>query len=625
MLSKLLFSRVSIAALLTFSFGFADLAPFNFVTSVKGIAQAQTSTIVLERLSIQAGVYKFIVPRLEVTGTTLTKNDLKSIFDSKSKEPAKVNLAKLNFQEAIIPELIVETKIADRADRQVYKNVKLTGAVAGKIAFMSADGGSFNSKTAGKGSKTSLGTFKGSYDAMLIEGLDLVAIAQIFNEKSDDENAPMQTIYTSYMLNGLQFEINSSDNDMKFSTGKMVAGAFKSRAGKYGFLEFAEILKENPDLDDMDTSEKAKLFNGTLQIFSNFDLGPWQIDNLAVNMKVKDKEATSKKTLDFKIASIKFGQLDTNFRMDDLSMLSPDDKVFMKIASYEVKGYSFKPTLEAAKAFIAAGKFEAEDIANLDYREFMPVLGGSEIKGLEIQAPDRKGDFGGSNIKMGIGSIKTSLSNQIRGIPTALSYKLNNLTIDIPAVSTNQGFQIIRDNGMERFDFSATIDAKWLEESKEFALTDISVIGEKLGSFKLSGAIGNMPREIFSGSMSTAQILALALTAKAAEIRIENKGLLDIALKAVGKDKDKSPEDLKKDLVSGVKEALKKLIGETEKSKAVIAGVETFLQNGKSLTISVKPKSVPDRSLDGIGAMEIFLAKEPKDVLDKLDVDVRAE
>ncbi len=618
---KSLFSKVSVVAL-TASFSLIDIAPFNIVPF--STAQAQSANIVLEKLNIQAGIYKFIAAKIEVSGTSLTKKELIAILDGKSKEPAKQSLAKLNFAEAIIPELIIETKIADRADRQIYKNVKLSNVVAGKIARMSADGANFESKPASKKDKYGVGAFKGTYDAMNIEGLDLVAIAQVFNEKSNDENAPMQTIYSGYTLAGFRFDMSSPEAEIVMSAGKTSAGAFTARAGKYGFLEFVEMMKENPDVDDMDQEDKVKFFSSLLHIFSNFDLGPWQIDKLAISINNKDKKTPEKKNVDFKIASLKFGQPDSNFRMDGLDISVPDEKIIMKLASYDVKGYSLKPTLDAARAFVAAGKFESEDIAALDYREFMPVLGSSELNGLELQAPDKKGDFGG-DIKMGVGQIKTSLSNQIRGIPTALSYKLSNLTIDVPALSVNEGVRFMRDNGIEKLDFSAAIEAKWLEETKQFAIQDISVTGEKLGSLKLSGAIGNMPKELFSGTMGGAQLLALALTAKAADVKIENKGFLELALKGASKDKNKTPEELKKEFVANIKDGLEKSIGDNEKSKAVIAGIEIFLNNGKSLTISVKPKADPQRSLDGIGAMDIFLAKEPKDVLDKLDVEVRAE
>ncbi len=621
MLSRSLFSKVSIIALTPF-LGVINVAPFNIVPF--STAQAQSTNLTLEKLSIQAGIYKIIVPKVEFSGTNLTKKELLAILDGKSKEPAKQSLAKLNFAEAVIPELILETRIANRADRQIYKNVKLSNVVAGKIALISADGASFDSKTTVKSEKKGAGSFKGTYDAMSIDNLDLVTIAQVFNEKSLDDNAPMQTIYTGYTLAGLRFDMTTPDGQILMSAGKMSAGAFTARAGKYGFMEFAELMRDNPDIDDMDQEDKVKFYSSLLQIFSNFDIGPWQMDKLAINIDFKDKKSLEKKNIDFKIASLKFGQPDLNFHMDGLDISVPEKKISVKLASYDVKGYSLKPTLDAAKAFVAAGKFEPEDIAAIDYREFIPILGGSELNKLELQAPDIKGDYG-SDIKMGIGQIKTSLSNQIRGIPTALSYKISNLTIDTPVSSPNEGIQFMRDNGIEKLDFSAAIEAKWVEERKEFAISDISISAEKLGSLKLSGAIGNMPKELFSGTIGSAQLLALALTAKAAELKIENKGLLELALKGAAKDKNKTPEDLKKDLITIIKQELEKHFGNNEKSMAVMTGIETFLNNGKSLTISVKPKADPERSLDGIGAMDIFLAKEPKDILDKLDVDVKTE
>jgi hypothetical protein len=623
-----IFSYISRSALLVAAFGITDIGSSNLPLFSTSIVHAQSANIILSNVVVPAGVYKFTLPKIEISGTNLTKAEFLAILDPKSKVSAKQRFAKLSFTDATIPELIVESKIADRVDRQTYRNVKLSNAVSGKIARISADGGAFESKAASKKDKSGIGSFKGVYEALSVDGLDLLAAIQVFGETSNDENAPMQTIYSGYTLNGFRFDMSSPDADIVFSGGKTSSGAFTAKAGKFGFLDFADMLKENPDVDDMDNDEKVKFFSSLLQLFSNFDLGPWQMDNLAMSMKVSDKKSDKKddkKNIDFKIASIKAGHSDSNFRIDGIDMSMPDENISLKLASYDIKGYSLKPTLEVVSALVAKGNFESENIATIDFRDFIPVLGSSELRGLEMQAPDKKGDFGGGIVKVGIGQIKTSLSNQIHGIPTALNYALNNVTIEIPEKSPNEGIRLMRDNGIEKLDFSAKIDAKWVEERKEFALSDISASVEKLGSVKVSGAIGNMPKELFSGSMTTAQILALALTAKAAEVRIENKGLLELALKVAGKDKNKSSEDFKRELVEGVKSGLEKAVGESEQAKAVIAGFTTFLQNGKSLTVSVKPKANPDRSLDGIGAMDIFLAKEPKDVLDKLDVDVKAE
>jgi hypothetical protein len=621
------FNHISRAALLVAAFGVADIGSRALTLFSSSIAQAQSANITLEKIVIPAGVYKITLPKVEVFGTSLTKKELLDILDAKSKVPAKQRFAKLSFAEAIIPELIVETKIGDRADRQTYKNVKLSNAVSGKIARINADGGIFDSKPASKKDKSGIGSFKGAYDALSLDGLDLMAGIQVFGETSNDENAPMQTIYSGYTVAGFRFDMGSPDAEIVMSGGKLSSGAFMARAGKFGFLDFSEMLKENPDIDDMDNDEKVKFFSSLLQLFSNFDLGPWQMENLAMTMKIDDKKSGikgDKKNIDFKIASLKAGQADSNFHIDGLEMSMPDENISLKLASYEIKGYSLKPTLEAARALVAKGNFESENIATIDFRDFIPVLGSSELRGLEMQAPDKKGDFGGGIVKVGIGQIKTSLSNQIHGIPTALNYALNNVTIEIPEKSPNEGIRLMRDNGIEKLDFSAKIDAKWVEERKEFAISDISTSVEKLGSVKISGAIGNMPKELFSGSMTTAQILALALTAKAAEVRIENKGLLELAVKAAKND-SKSSDEFKSEVIEKIKKDLDKSFGENDKAKAVIAGLATFLQNGKSLTVSVKPKADPDRSLDGIGAMDIFLAKEPKDVLDKLDVDVKAE
>ncbi len=598
---------------------------------------AQPLPVKIDKLVFDLGIYSITVPKMEMSGTTLTKAEIQEIFSLKSQKPLLQRLEKFSFSEATIPDLIIATRLAGQVTSTTYKNVKLFNVVAGRIGRYTADSASLTASTDTDNGGMKL---KAEYLGMSVEGFDIAAITRVLSETTGDENARMQTLSESMSVDSVRYEMKSPDADMTMSSGKLKSGSFKARPGKISLLDFFDTIKnkDKGDFEDMDDEEKAKFFSSLVQIVSNFEFGGSEIENLVMHFSVADAAADKKpgklaagkpqnakrQTIDMRIANIKFATQDVNFHLEGLEMSIPDEDINLKIASYDLKGYSLKPTLDAARAFIATGKFDQEDLESIDPRDFMPTLGTSRLAGLSMQAPDKKGDFGGP-VKLSIAEIKSSLSNQIRGVPTALSYRLDHATIEIPANSTNEGVRFMRENGLEKLDFSAVIEAAWNESNKELAISEISFSGEKMGAVKFSGKIGNMPKEIFSSGLSTSQILALALTAKSAEITIENKGIMGLTLKTQAKEKGKTEDEIKQQMITDTKAELVKEFGEGDKVNAVVAGLTTLLSNGKSLTISVKPKSTPDRSLDGLGAMDIFLSKNPKEFLEKVDVEVKAE
>ncbi len=590
-------------------------------------AFAQGAPVVIEKLVIPAGFYVFKIPKIEFSGTTLNKAEIMAIFDVKSKVPLKDRLTKFTFRDAVAPELVIETNLAGDTTRTVYRNAKLSDVVAGKIGRFSADGASFSAKNIGKDTSIAM---NGDYGALVAEGVDIPAINRIISETSQDANAPMETLYASYTIAGMKVEGQLPDGKMLFSMGKVSGGNFRGRPGKLPLFDFIEILKDNPDPDDMDDEDVQKLVTSLIQMFRNIEFGHLEMSDFS--MEIQPKEAGKKagagsakqpvKPVEFKIASMKFGQPDTSFRMEGLQMEVPSEKVLLKLGSYEFKGYSLTPTLDAVQKLLDEGNIKELDPSKLDVRDFMPVLGTSMTSGLEMQAPDKKGDFGGP-IKMGIASTKTEFGNQVRGIPTSIRYAIRNLTIDLPESSTDKGVLEMKAMGIEKLDVSFVLDAKWDEATKEFKISELSLNGEKFGVVRFSGSIGNIPKEMFSGSLSTAQILMLALTAKNAEISFENKGFLaavDKGIKKGAEDAGQTEAEFRQKGLDSMKAELVSKLGEGPVVDQIVSAIKTFSNGGKSLSISVKAKNDL-----GVGAMDFIASENPKELLAKVDIQVKAE
>jgi hypothetical protein len=127
-----------------------------------------------------------------------------------------------------------------------------------------------------------------------------------------------------------------------------------------------------------------------------------------------------------------------------------------------------------------------------------------------------------------------------------------------------------------------------------------------------------MSKEFFSVPLSTLQIMAVALTAKSAEIQVDNAGLLEMGLKAAVRKSGKPEAAIRNEAVEALKKELSKSLAGTPAQTAIIDGFSRFLQGGKSLTIAARAKNG-----FGIGAVDFISSTKPKDLLNKIDLQVQ--
>ncbi len=587
-----------------------------------GVSLAQDGVVTLENVVIPAGQITYRINSARVTGTALSEAELLAILEPGAPATVRERLEKLTFAEAVVAEFTVETAMAGTLNRTTYRNIRFLDVVAGKAGRVQFDGATLSVIPAANGTPAPL---TGSVGASFVERLNIPGMLRAFGDTSDNDSAPMETLYAAYTIGPFRLEGTVPDGAIAMSIDRLAGANFRGRPGKIGFLPLMALIQRNPDAKLMTPEDKQTIFTGLVQFFRNFDYGSLEVDNVSMSLRISPAAAarpvpdgkSAPKSVDMKMASMRFGIADANFRLEGLEMGIPDDAISVKLGLYEIKGYSLTPTLDALYELLQTTDISDLDMAKLDFRDFMPVLGRVTLRNISMEGPDKDGTFGG-RMKFGIGETNQAWGNQIRGIPTSLVYTIGNVTIDLPENSKEEAFVFLRANGLRKLDFSASLVAKWNEETKEFGLSELSVSGDKLGSVKVSAAIGNMSREFFSVPPSTVQMLALALTAKSAEIQAQNAGLLEMGLKMAARKAAKPEAAIRKDIVEAVKQELSKSMAGTPAQAAIVDGVSRFLQGGKSLTIGVKAKNG-----FGIGAMDFVTATNPKDVLNKIDVQVQ--
>ena len=581
---------------------------------------AQPAPIIVENVRILGGLYSFKIPRMEIRGANFSREDLLAVLAGTGAQPMSKRIAAMSFSEATMPELIQETDLAGDVSRTVYKDVKLTNAVNGSLGSVISSSAATESRSTVKNAasgKNETSVINGSFDKIAIENLDIAASVRAFGEVSDDAAVPMLRIYSAYSAQNFALAGTVPNGRLSLSVRRITGRDFEAKPGKTGFLDFVAIVKETPDVEDMDDEEKQKFFSSLLQFFTNIDFGSAQADDLSMSIDVDDAGKKPKPgeptSIAFKMTSMRFGDADANLRLEGISMTLPKEKIELGLNSYEVKGFSLKPTLDRLKQMVDAGKFDEEDWKAVDPREFMPVFGSIAMKGLTVTGPEIVD-------ALRLASHEVALGNQIKGVPTSFSYTIRDLAFSLPEKADDPQLAMLNDLGIRRLNLSVALTSNWDEASKEIRITEISAREDKLGSLRFSGVIGNVQKEFFSSSLSTVQILALAMTARSAELRIENGGIVDVVVKDRARISGKSEAEVRAAAIETLKRDLTSAVGDVPATRAVVEGAAKLLNGGRSLTIKVKA-----RNELGLGMMDFIAAAKPAEVIEKVDVEVTSE
>jgi hypothetical protein len=206
------------------------------------------------------------------------------------------------------------------------------------------------------------------------------------------------------------------------------------------------------------------------------------------------------------------------------------------------------------------------------------------------------------------------------GIPTALKLTLDGLSMPISPRETRDGLKDIAALGYKGVDLSAGIEGAWSEARNEFAISNISFAGVDMGTLTLSGLLGNISKDVFSGDTALAQVALLGASAKKLDIKVQDKGLFARVLEREAKAKKKSAEDLRKEFGTIAAVGLPAILGPSDGAKAIAAALARFVAKPGTLTLSAAAKSA-----SGIGLADVIAISDPSAIFEKLDVKASAE
>ncbi|WP_132251396.1 hypothetical protein [Methylobacterium segetis] len=624
-------ARASVCAL-------ALLSPAPLVVPQAAWAQEAASAVqdvTLQDVVLPFGSTVLTMPRITVSGTRLSKDDLLAILKADSPEPWATRLARLDAASLTIPELR-SVHAGPGASRQtvVYRDVAARDVRAGKAAELSAAGAAV---TVAGGPETGSGT----YGRIGATDIDLAALARLYAVAGDGKG-PVQRVYASVSIADVVY------TDDRGTTVKLARvegrdlGGRQIPGGWTGALDaFAGL-----DLDKASPADRARVTAAAADLVEAVSVGGLEARGLSIS------ESKSAEPLLLEIGRMAYaGQgPEAGMNLEDLAFAQKG--VRSRVGKLTLTGFSLAPTVEALRR-LSDPKAEATDDA---LRRLTPVIGTLAMQDISLDLPpeagkaapapapkaparDSAGDPFENAARQALGAkpptvksapAETPLHVGLRnaaitfgpprdGVPTASRLSLTGLTLPASTVAGVPGLGSLTAYGYQDLDLNVVADTAWDEGRRELSVREVSVSGKDMGTLRLTGTLGGIGPEIFDPDAGVSGLAMLSATAKALDLTIENTGLFERFINAQSKVLSLKPDELRQEYVTASVLGVPVILGNSPAAKAIGAAMGQFVTKPGRLSVTAKAKDGT-----GVGVADFSTAGSPGAVLDKLDVDARA-
>jgi hypothetical protein len=239
-------------------------------------------------------------------------------------------------------------------------------------------------------------------------------------------------------------------------------------------------------------------------------------------------------------------------------------------------------------------------------QRYLPAVGSVTISGFSADLPNSRVKDG--RHKWAMKSLSLTADRLRNGIPTTIRLALDEFMVPLQApvaASVQHGPTDLRDFGYNSVKVSVLLDGAWNEQANEFAVKGISVSFADIGTIALSGTLGNITKDIFSGDAAAMTAQFGLATAKVFSVTFEDRGLYERALAVHAKKKGRLPEDIRKEFDQAAAKTISVMLGDTPNAKTIGKAVADFIAKPGILEISAKSKSrggVPLTDFRPVGA-----------------------
>jgi hypothetical protein len=583
----------------------AMLAASALVPLAAQPVMAQTQTV--ENVQFGGQILKINIPRIEVDGGNLTPGEIKDMFSTQNSKRSLELLSRFDAKEVRIASLSYETEIKvegkSQKTAQTVKNFKLQDVKAGKAALFQMAGGDISFDD-GKNSKVT-----GTYGPLTITEADMAFMMRFYVEAAAGGDNPFKPFFKRGNFDGM--ELRGTD-DVSIKLGKIIYEETRGRLMKKSMADyFAELMAFSAKKDPT-PNEIFQIIPFYADVIDSFEGGAAALEGLSI--RAPDKK--TKKPIDIQIQRIAadgYGNRTyPKFTMQNMVLTAPDGS--FKLGEFVWKSMNFDATIKAAQKLTPQTDFKT-----IDWRDFMPEIGGFSMANLSGDFPDEKNP--GQRIALSMGSFDLDLKSYLRGIPTVIGSSLKNLALDISGRTNDKQLKELVALGYKKIDIGYGLNMAWDEPSSTIKIDNLSAEGVDMARIVVKGLLGNAKRDLFAGSQAQMQAAALGLTAKTLTINLEDRGLSGKLIDDQAKKQKKTPATLRQEVGAMANLLLPGLMGGHPAAQKIGAAVQRFVNDPKTLTIDAKAKDS-----QGLGVLLMVMsASQPQMLLDQIEIDAKAQ
>lgn len=522
------------------------------------------------------------------------------------------------------PEVTFTQSVATTEQKTVYRNLALSEIAGGRIARYSIDNGSYDIKMQLPDSE---GAMKDKHmvvstGAIAGQDIDVAYLARLYTEKAGPDDKEAKPLYGPVSIKAVSF----SEGDGHFSYDEIRSDGFTARMPSEPLLDTLKTLTTTQNPDELSPEARQALFAKVVSILDMFGKSNMQLIGLKVDAP-DEKEGAAGKRVKATIDRIDM-QMDSrklDFGLNGMSIGDGDGKI--EVAEASLKGFDWSSTIKGISEIIALDETQME---TFQFNRLIPELGRVRVGGInvDIAAPEKteeetEEETAGTpeRIKFSLKNFEMGLTKPFNGIPTDIEIRQDELTLPIPADSTEEVFVEARKLGLETLAFSYGLAAGWDEPNSNLVIRDISLSSRNFGSVNFAGLVSGFTEEFFSFDVNRAQAALFGLAGREVKLTIKDEGLMAKAIKLYALQNDMTEDQVRATLTLVASMMLPQVAAEQPKLQNAVQALVQFISKPGTLTVTVKSTGA-----NGLGIFDLVAASDnPMGLLDKVDIQATAE
>jgi hypothetical protein len=578
-------------------------------------------------INTQIAQFKISLPSVRVDDANFDIQTLRDTFGNGQLSLAE-RVGRISAKRMTVPEVNIVQMLNDKEQKTSYKDVTLEDIVHGHVTRYSSSGATFDLDLSLPDENGTINEERmaGTIGASEGKDIDGVFIARLYTEKAGPNDTEAKPVYGPFSAKNIVVKNSKSS----FSYDEVRSNGFTMRLPAEPFTETLQKLEAAKDIETLSQEERKEFFMRLIGLFDT--IGKGDVELLGMKIQPSDAEKGNGK-IDRMAMSFDNKKLDMSLN----GFSAVDGADFVKLDEFSLKGFNWAPSAEAFTKF--AGLSD-EEIENFPFTTLLPEFGTVAVKGISADVPydshanddiDVEEDQDSAakpseaglpeRLKFSIKSYELALNKPFNGIPTDIRVAYEDMSLPVPADSSEEMYQQLRKLGYDRVTMSSNLEANWDETNQSLVIKDLSLSGKDMGKVSMSGLMGGFTKEFFSGDKVLAQVALLGLKAREVKLKIEEQGIIAKGLQFYATENNMTVDEARSTLTLIASAVLQELAADQPKLQDAITAFSTFIAKPNVFELTVKSKSEK-----GIGALEMVAAsQEPLLLLDKVDIEAKAE